>query len=224
MDKVKFMEFCVDCKTKGNVGYSQNIQDLWVIFGTNYKTLGYFVDFGATDGITINNTYMLEKDFGWTGIVAEPNPVYHDAIKKNRQCSIETSCVWKTSGGKIDFISAPATDLSTISGYGTEDEHSAIRAKGNIISVDTISLEDLLNKYDAPNNIDYLSIDTEGSEYDILRQFMIDNKGKRTIDYITIEHNYVPAIRQKIYQMLTINGYDRLFEDLSGCDDFYKRR
>ncbi|MEA2989895.1 MAG: hypothetical protein QOG83_2606 [Alphaproteobacteria bacterium] len=41
---------------------------------TGRKTSGYFVEFGATDGSNLSNTYLLERDFGWHGILAEPNP------------------------------------------------------------------------------------------------------------------------------------------------------
>lgn len=52
--------------------YSQVGQDRWVInyFGENYK--GFFIDIGAYDGISISNTYALEK-LGWKGICVDAN-------------------------------------------------------------------------------------------------------------------------------------------------------
>ena len=43
---------------------------------------GFFVDLGCADGITINNTYFLERYLGWNGILFEPNPAYKNNIQK----------------------------------------------------------------------------------------------------------------------------------------------
>jgi hypothetical protein len=69
--------------------------------------------------------------------------------------------------------------------------------------VDTISLIDPLSEYGAPHEIDYLSIDTEGSEYEILEAFDFE---KFHIKIITCEHNYTTN-RENIYSLLAKNGY-----------------
>ena len=83
--------------------------------------------------------------------------------------------------------------------------------------VETISLLDMLDKFDAPRHIDYLSIDTEGSEYEILRDFDFD---KYKFSVITCEHNQTET-RDRIYDLLTGKGYVRKMEDLSQQDDWY---
>lgn len=213
-----FIKFANDSEYVG-----QNMQDAWILYETDHKHDGYFVDFGATDGLTINNTYMLEHEFRWKGIVAEPNPVWHADLKKHRDCDISLDCVWTKSGETLEFQLTDAPDLATIKGFGTDDEHASKRKDAKTISVRTISLTDLLKSHNAPKVIDYLSIDTEGSEYDILLAFFKESFDDYKIDYITIEHNYVPEVREKIYRMLTMNGYERRFPEVSRCDDFYRR-
>jgi hypothetical protein len=78
-------------------------------------------------------------------------------------------------------------------------------------------LNDLLLKYDAPKNMDYLSIDTEGSEFEILENF---NFSKYSFKVITCEHSYEPK-RDKIFELLTSKGYARVYEGLSKWDDWY---
>src|SRR5262249_16004997 len=70
------------------IAQAQVFQDLWVLFETNCKRNGYFIEFGAGDGRRMSNTFLLEKSFGWRGIVAEPNPYFHEELKKNRNCLI----------------------------------------------------------------------------------------------------------------------------------------
>jgi hypothetical protein len=75
----------------------------------------------------------------------------------------------------------------------------------------------LLRKYKSPKYIDYLSIDTEGSEYEILNAFDF-NEYKFGI--ITVEHNYTPE-REKIFTLLSSKGYKRMYQDISLFDDWY---
>ena len=75
-----------------------------------------------------------------------------------------------------------------------------------------------LDKYECPSNFDYLSIDTEGSEFEIIDSL---NFNKYLPKIITIEHNYKIEKRDKIYNLLIKHGYKRVFKDISNCDDWY---
>ena len=71
-------------------------QDIFVLAEHDFKSAGYFVEFGATNGHDLSNTYLLETQFGWQGIVAEPAKSWHEALKKNRNVILKrTVC-----GGK----------------------------------------------------------------------------------------------------------------------------
>ena len=195
---------------------SQLYQDLFVLSEVNFKKKGFFVEFGATDGFNLSNTFLLEKKFGWKGILCEPAKIWYKTLKKKRKVKIETKCIWKKSNLAIEFNETNIAELSTIKEYSNSDSHRNNR-KGNSYTVMTISLEDLLNKYKAPKIIDYLSIDTEGSEFDILSTF---NFNKYKFKVITCEHNY-SANRKKIFLLLTRHGYKRKFKKLSKFDDWY---
>lgn len=196
---------------------SQLQQDLFVLNFLGFKENGYFVEFGATNGVDLSNTWLLEKKFSWQGIVAEPAHIWHENLKKNRSCCIETNCVWSVTGETLEFNETTDNEFSTIAEYSGSDCHKTLRNQGVKYPVKTISLNDLLEKYHAPFDIDYLSIDTEGSEYNILKSFSFE---KYKIKVITVEHNHTDA-RKKLYDLLSKNRYKRLFEDLSQWDDWY---
>jgi FkbM family methyltransferase len=196
---------------------SQIKQDIFVLSETGFKRNGYFVEFGATDGMSLSNTYLLETKFNWGGIVAEPLKSKYSELIKNRTCHVEDLCVWSESGKILEFNETPNSDLSTIEQFSSFDSHSESRKGGNIFNVNTISLFDLLEKYNAPRYIDYLSIDTEGSEYEILKNFDFD---KYVFKVITCEHNFT-EMRDKIFTLLTSKGYVRKYENLSQFDDWY---
>ena len=80
---------------------SQFRQDLFVLAQLNNRRRGFFVEFGAGDGIDSSNTFLLEKEYGWTGILAEPAKVWHRDLLKNRNAHIDLSCVWSRSSESI---------------------------------------------------------------------------------------------------------------------------
>jgi FkbM family methyltransferase len=196
---------------------SQLSQDVFVLSETGFKRGGYFIEFGATNGVKFSNTHLLEKEFGWTGIVAEPARVWQEDLSSNRNCHIEFDCVWSKTGEALEFNEVDAAELSTIDSFSGSDEHAKTREVGNKYSVTTVSLVDMLKRYDAPKEIDYLSIDTEGSEYEILSAFDFDTY---RIKIITCEHNYTP-MRSKINELLTSKGYIQKYPYLSLLDDWY---
>ena len=196
---------------------SQLRQDLFVLSELNYKRNGFFVEFGATNGVDLSNSYLLETEFGWDGILAEPALRWHDDLVRNRRAKIDKRCVWTHSNESVLFNETDAGELSTIDALSGSDLHSEARKKGRVYSVDTVSLTDLLEEHGAPAEIDYLSIDTEGSEYAILEGFDFN---RYRFKVITCEHNYTP-LRDKLYALLVKNGYRRKFEKLSQFDDWW---
>lgn len=221
LKKSQELEFTGHCLINVNDTQSQSYQDIFVLYASNYKKNGYFVEFGATDGKMISNTILLEQKYGWTGILAEPNPYWHEELFKNRTCNISKKCVYSTTGKEIEFILSETPDISGIKEFASKDEHTENRNRGQVVIVPTISLIDLLEEYKAPETIDYLSIDTEGSEYHILEAFF--QTQKYSVRNITVEHNYLQDERQMINNLLSKNGYVRRLTMFSRCDDFYTK-
>ncbi len=202
------------------VSNSQISQDVFVLLELASKgknESGFFVEFGAADGKIHSNTYILEKKFGWSGILAEPGLTWQKALVVNRECQIDFRCVHSYSGSRLEFDETADPLFSTRHQYLHSDKHEFKRNDSRKYEVESISLSDLLVAHNSPTMIDYLSIDTEGSELEILSTF--DFK-KYRIGIISVEHNF-ETNREKIYDLLTANGYTRKHRYISLFDDWY---
>lgn len=158
--------------------YSQLGQDDWVL---SKHVKGYFVEIGAYDGVSLSNTLKLEEH-GWNGLCIEPNPKLYEQLIKNRKCSCSKLAVHNKNNEVVKFQCG-----DVYGGIQSYLDHEAAKIGANdIISVETITLNDILIKYNAPKNIEYISIDTEGNELQILESFPIENWN---ISLWTIEHN-----------------------------------
>lgn len=220
-DKPRFEDenFLAFCYRNCHRSTAQLFQDLFVAHRMREKRGGYFVEFGAGDGIELSNTFLLEKAYGWQGIVAEPARIWHSKLKRNRECVVDERCVWTRSAETLAFNETDAPELSTMEAYSASDSHAQARAGGKRYPVESVSLVDLLAEHKAPREIDYLSVDTEGSEFEILRAFDFD---RYRVEILTVEHNLAPA-REQIHALLASKGFERKFEALSQWDDWYVR-
>ena len=196
---------------------SQFNQEFFVLSILNFKTRGYFVEFGACNGKDFSNTFILENKYNWNGICAEPNRSYHSNLIKNRKCELDFRCVFSRSGEMIEFCETKISELSTIANFKKSDFNRIDRNPIKSYLVETVTLIDLLNEHNAPSLIDYISIDTEGSEFEILKNFDFD---KYTVKVWTIEHNYT-SNRKKIFELMVNNGYVRVLSSVSEVDDWY---
>jgi len=200
---------------------SQLQQDLVALYVHSLHTdqPGFFVEFGATDGKSYSNTLLLEALFSWSGILAEPARKWKNELKLNRSCVLDFRCVWRESGEMLKFYEVDSAEYSTLAVFSENDQHAGLRNKRKSYFVETISLEDLMEAHKAPKIIPYLSVDTEGSELDIIKDFDFE---KYKFNFITIEHNFSEN-RDAIFELLNKYGYCRVLPELSEWDDWYVR-
>ena len=112
-------------------------------------------------------------------------------------------------------------DLSGLSNFFEKDANSKFRKDTKITEVETITLNDLLKINIPTKKIDYISIDTEGSEYEIIKNFDFE---KYDVEIFTIEHNFIDQKRNKIFELMTSKNYIRIFQNLSKWDDWYVKK
>ncbi len=195
---------------------AQLFQDLWVLWELGGITEGFFVEFGAFDGRVLSNTFLMEKSYAWTGVLAEPNPERHESIRATRSAVLDHRCVYIRSGDTVNLIVTPEAEFATIDVYEHEAANASKRRDSLVVPVETVSLHDLFDEHSVPTVVDYLSVDTEGSELDILSSY----KWNRHIRCITVEHNFTDNQRM-LDDLLFAKGYVRRFADLSKWDGWY---
>lgn len=202
----KFFKFLLD-----NIRFSKSqvYQDLFVIYYSKFKKKGIFIEIGGGNGKTISNTYLHEKKYKWKGIICEPVRRLQKQIKSIRKAKLEKRPIGKFSKKNVYF-------------YENNDPYqsSTKLSKNTIIkyTTDTVSLNDLIKHYKLKKEIDYISIDTEGNEIDIVKSF---NFKKYKVKFFTIEHNFDNSKREKIFKIMTKNKFKRVFTNLSYMDDWY---
>ena len=176
--------------------FSQDGQDMYLennIF-KGYKN-GFYVDVGAHDGVTINNTLYFERNLNWTGINIEPIKTVFDKLSINRPTNININCAICNYEGETDFfLNTEYTEM--ISGIkDTYDsrhlqrlvyENNIMGSKTEIVTVNTKRLQTILDQNNV-NHINYLSIDVEGAEFEVIKSINFNNV---FIDVIGFENNY----------------------------------
>jgi len=190
--------------------FGQDLHVLNVIYKN--KKNGYFIEIGGLDGITDSNTYLLESEYNWKGIIVECNPKWYDSIIKNRKCIFFNNAAYSKDNEILPFYNTG----DGIAGLVERNNHTHIVNWAPIINVTTKKLTTILDEAKAPKFIEFLSIDTEGSEYDILSNH--DFK-KYIFGYICVEHNFVESNRLKIRELLESKGY--IFYRENKVDDDY---
>jgi FkbM family methyltransferase len=195
---------------------SQILQDIFVLLCSNKKRDGYFIEAGVGDGRFLSNTYMLEKLYNWRGILAEPNLDFINAIQKHRSAILDTRAVFSKSGLQMDFLADEKIgELSTLVNFVDDDAH---HRSGRTYRVDTITLNDLLMEHKSPEIIDYVSIDTEGSEFEILKGLDLR---RYQVNVFTIEINRNKKKFQNISNLLTPFGYRLVLPQFSAIDSWF---
>lgn len=185
--------------------YSQDKQDKFLesIIFKGYK-YGYFVDVGAHDGKTINNTLYFEEKNNWAGINIEPIKSVYECLCRNRPDCININCAIDEKDGEAEFIfnKGYTEMISGLRTYYDTRHHNRLASENNyfgsttdIITIPTRKLSSIFEEYNI-YHVNYLSIDVEGAEYAVIKSIDFE---KVFIDVIGFENNYndtsIPIIK-----------------------------
>lgn len=192
--------------------HSQLGQDKFVVDFYKGKKHGYFVEVGAFDGVYLSNTLTLERDYQWKGICIEPIPSYFTSLQKNRKCRTFGVAAFSANDQQVDMcVAGVVSAVSTFIGSRFQNVLRAPRVK-----VKTRTLTSLFQEAKAPSFIEYLSLDTEGTELEVLRGVDFT---RYTFGIIDVEHNFQEVTRSAIRKLLESQGY--YYHGENSVDDRY---
>ncbi|KAI3657434.1 hypothetical protein MP638_006715 [Amoeboaphelidium occidentale] len=201
---------------------AQKGQDRYV-YSTFFKDMdgpGIFVEFGGRDGIMDSNTYFFEKALGWKGLLVEAMEPEYRQLSSNRPDSIAVFGAVCPTAGKMEFL------ISSIGGWhGLADTYAKERIKQGSykVEVECYTLDSLLKKTGF-KHINYMTVDTEGSEIAILETL---DTSKYVIDLIQVEMlKSKIEERAKLIQMMTEKHYvvENVFNISATTEDYLFRR
>tara|TARA_B110000285_G_C15063892_1_gene583961 strand:- start:17 stop:859 length:843 start_codon:yes stop_codon:yes gene_type:complete len=197
---------------------SQSGQDkiIYDNFFRNYKIVGFFVDIGAYDGRLGSNSFFFEKFLGWKGIAIEPSKKQYNKLLQVRNCLCLNEAVTanKSEVEFCDVIEGP-TMMSGIKNISFENNLKLINnvqdSEINTYKIETISFATAVGD---KKNIDYLSIDIEGGEKELIESI---DYNTYDIKIISIENNSPNNINYNDF--LTSQGFN--FFNSVGHDEIY---
>jgi FkbM family methyltransferase len=168
---------------------------------------GYFVEVGANEPRLRSQTWHLEQA-GWTGVLIEPQPDLADKLRAMRSAKVfAVACsAPEHAGRKLPLhVAGPLSSLDRAGmapGAVTE----------RVIEVPIRTLDSVLAEADAPEGFDFLSMDVEGHEIEVLRGFDIGRWRPRLIlleDHVgdLRKHRFLKEAGYRIIRRYENNGW-----------------
>ena len=193
---------------------SQSGQDKIIkeVFFNNKKN-GFFIEIGAYDGIMGSNCYYFEKYLNWDGIAVEPSNIQFEKLKKNRKCKVLNDAI-SNEVKEVEFMEV-TEGLTQMSGINDDSFKRNINiisnnqgSKMKATSIKTITFDQIVSKN---TKIDYLSIDIEGGEMNLLNSI---NFSDYEIKVISVENN-IPKTQnfKNFFDTKNFTYYDRVGQD-----------
>lgn len=214
----RFLSFAIQ---QADLSRSQIAQDVWVDYMFEGRFGGRFLEIGAGDGVRDSNSYYLETYRHWRGVLIEPNPAHAISIRSTREADFIDKAIVADGSGSQSFAVMTDPYLSRLEGQYVSDLHDfrGGRVKEKIVTVGTIGFEELAEQY-GEHGFDYISIDTEGSELELLNALPFEALQPALV---TVEHNWSDN-SGKIFEALASRGYEPWLAPFTRSDYFFVHR
>jgi FkbM family methyltransferase len=182
------------------------------------KTSGFCVEVGANNGID-DSTSLFFENIGWKCILVEPNPSLCKEIREKRKALLYECAASNRTDTKTLYVvegAARSDGLSTIS--TNQEVHDRIKSHGFVsspIRVNTMTLDTILTDAQINCDIDFVSIDVEGHEYEVLEGFSLE-RWKPLIILVEDNSDFESKV---VKNYLKRFGYSRFMR--TGVNDWY---
>ncbi|MDH4182587.1 MAG: FkbM family methyltransferase [Nitrospinota bacterium] len=188
-------------------------QDIFALMMCRFRS-GYFIEIGANDGFTLSNTVYLEEHFGWKGVLVEANPKNAKSLARRKNSVVVNKAV-SSKEGSAEFI-----DAGLFGGLkeSLDQTHRDKTKDAACITVECLSLQSIMEVCASPSRIDYVSIDVEGGELDIVEQMI---KVNRRFSCGTIEHSWRMTEYHRMAELLASANYKVIWSGQTEQDIFF---
>jgi FkbM family methyltransferase len=194
------------------ISYAQNFEDVILARVFRGRNKGFYVDVGAGDPTHLSVTKWF-YDQGWSGINLEPNSKLYERLvaARPRDCTLNIGA--SDAKGTLEFTETDYAELSTFLDAGETELRGAKRL------VNVASLNDILEKHGKSRTIDFIKVDVEGWELQVLRGLNL----RRYRPTIFVVEAVLPESQTPSHEgwepVLTANGYSMVYFD--GLNRFY---
>jgi len=177
---------------------------------------GRLLDIGANDGVTISNSLLFIEN-GWNAVLVEASPITFEKLLENHGKNKKVKCVNRC----ISDFNGKTTFYHNITHFGTDDKDllSTIVEKNfedssRSYPFSTFEIEccdfDTLHSEIGKEKFDYISIDAEGVDFQILKQIDLSKLGT---ELLVIEYNDDSSVRENIVSYCSSHGLRNILHD-----------
>jgi FkbM family methyltransferase len=202
---------------------SQDKEDLFIKKFFKNKNKGIYLDIGCFNPLLWNNTYLLYKK-GWSGINVDIQKINIDLFNITRPGDINICCALYDKKKILDLYNLKGENNSAVMTIDkSHAEKMKFLFKKKIIKkkIETLTFSEMIKNYNIKiNNIDFLNIDTEGSDFNVLKSINIQ-KYKPKLICIEISQFTKQSDKKKILNYLKLNDYKFIYK--TSVSSFFKR-
>jgi len=193
------------------------------------KENGVYIELGANDGSTQSNTAFFNFFRNWSGVLIEPSYKSYELCKQNRPNNIVLNFCCVSNNYEYETIKGDFDSLCLMSSVNGDRKMNS----NNLVEVKCITLEKIFDLYLKDKTVDFLSLDTEGYEYNILEglnldknrpKFMLIEVYNRDLEKITnylSSKNYCLHSNFSNYNMIDNPGWDGTHNDYLFYDNLH---
>ena len=212
---LKFIKVFIKSLTHKKISYSFGGVDLLILNIFKNQKKGYYLDIGCAHPIKNNNTYLLYKK-GWNGVNIDLDKENIDLFNSYRKRDFNVTAAVSDKEGEADlYFYHNKSALNTISKQNADFQKAKV---SSIRKIKTQEINKILeNSPYKDKKIDFLSIDVEGSELSILKNFDFKKYSPKVIvvEYLDLSLkkleiknlNMDNIIKSDIYKLIISNNY-----------------
>ncbi len=203
------------------ISYAQNFEDVMLYRVFRDQPTGFYVDVGAADPVQHSVTKWF-YDLGWSGINIEPRAVFFEALQRERPGDVNLNCGAGAVSGEAPFF-----EMSVTPEWSSFDDVARTEAvaRGEPIverTLPILTLNDIIERYGEGRTIDFLKIDVEGWEGEVLRGLDL-LRHPPTVIVVEATHQGTTEPSYAAWEdILTNADYRRVYFD--GLNNFYVGR